>query len=289
MLVARITLLGLVLPAVVAGFFFLIVRLGGAKGRRGERFSWAAATGIAAGYCVGHLSISGAQSFPPVESTQWLFYLVAVSAGLGTLEGLWRAPPWLTWALRSILVGALLWFTLRPLAQHSWSAPRSALWFSALAAGTILFWASLDRFILRGDFQLFLFTIIATAGAAGAVFVLSGSARLSQLALAVAAVVVGSFVATPRQAPFLVRAMAPVLVTISLGLWLNGYFYTEVGALGSASLALAPLGAWIAFMPRVARLGAIRSRLVGLGAVALILLPAVVHALVKFLSMEPYY
>ena len=39
----------------------------------------------------------------------------------------------------------------------------------------------------------------------------------------------------------------------------------------------------------VVRLGAMRSRLIGLGAVALIALPAVVRALVKFLSMEPYY
>lgn len=185
MLFKSFVLPGVLVPAAAAALAYLAV----AWIRKNESSSRGGASlALAAAFLSAFVAMTGWPRLPPVGSTEWLFFLV-VLAGIVGLEAGWRGRDRLPWVVRGVLLGFLLATMLQSKLTNAWSPLESALWLVGLfAAGMALAWA-LDAHLRldgeRGDLRLALVRL-ALLGGTALVLGLSGSARLAQLAGALA-------------------------------------------------------------------------------------------------------
>lgn len=280
MFLLRISLQAIVLPALVCGFsFWVLHRLTGRA-----RQSLPAAAALAAGYLTGHATTIGPPPLPPVETTQWLFVLVALSAlsGLGPFQ---REP----WRLGMVvaLIAGLLGLSLKPMFVHHWEIGEAIFWCAGLFAGFLVLSYLVEWLALRDGGTILLAAFLLVSLASAAVLGLSATALLAQLS-GTTAVCLGVLFAFSLRYAVSPAGWLLVGLIILTGLGLNGYFYAQVTGWNLFCLLAALPAAW------VSQLRSIRDRSlwlrisITLAAVLLVTAPAVTGALIGFLDTPEY-
>ncbi len=164
------------LPALLVGMLWLV----GWRFRTAYLFLSASAVG--GGFTLLYWLILGKPDFPPIDATQWLFWLALGAIPIGWLAHIGREFRWMwTWVLLIVLAVAFV-LLLRPLmVSEFWSLQAGVLWIVGLTIATALLMAGTasagDRPGLGTPF------LLATLGglSAGALF-FGKSASLGQLA-----------------------------------------------------------------------------------------------------------
>lgn len=224
MLIQHIVLPGIVLPSIVALLSLLTVQ---GLSRRG----FGAGMAIAAAFLASFVGLTSWPRWPPIDSAQRLFFLVAL-AGLISLLASFLRRGRLTWIVRGTLLGLLLTALLKSKIQHAWSKPQAALWLiPLLALGLLLMHAWGRSLATDGSKGPLLSAALRLAVLGGSAFSLglSGSARLGQLAGALAcALLVVELVHRYRHRARWQEGDAAVVVTAIFGLLLMGFFYAEL-------------------------------------------------------------
>ena len=128
--------------------------------------------------------------------------------------------------------------------QYGWSLFVGILWIAGLATAMLVLTSFLDRAAQR-DASISLPLILAiVAGGTGLALMLSGSMLLGQLALVLAGafgaiVIVGTLLPNAING----RGIAPVSATLLCGLWLSGYFFSELPSVSGLLLLVSPIPA----------------------------------------------
>jgi hypothetical protein len=263
----------------------------------------AAALALVLGYVTAHLAAVGAPSFPPVDTTQGLFYLALVCGVLGVV--MVDAPAWPRALATLAIVGSMLGLTLHPLIRHQWSAGTTLAALLGLGAGALALWWSYAALAARLQIAVVRAAWIAVFAAAGMLLVFARTALLGQLATSVAVALLAVTIAAPASAATAIASagsatperphpagsglaaglafLAPMLHALVL----NGVLYAELGLPAAVALALAPLAAASALAlgrrRPVARL--IAAALV----VAILLTPFVVSAAIEYVADDGGY
>jgi hypothetical protein len=224
MLIQHIVLPGIVLPSIVALLFLLTVQ---GLSRRG----FGAGMAIAAAFLAAFVGLTSWPRWPPIDSAQRLFYLVALTGLISLLVSFLRQGR-LTWIVRGTLLGLLLTALLKSKIQHAWSKPQAALWLLPLLALGLLLIHAWGRSLAAdaGKSQLLSAALrLAVLGGSAFSLGLSGSARLGQLAGALAcALLVVELVFRYRSQARWQEGDAAVVTTAIFGLLLMGFFYAEL-------------------------------------------------------------
>lgn len=241
MLFQQILLPSAILPTVVA----LVVAALGLAFREGDeegRGTTLAGLAVSSGFAASFVAMTGLPRWLPVEASQRLFFAV-ILAGLASVVAVAVAKPALDWALSTAVWLVTLPALLETPLRHTWSVAQAALWLAGLfVAGLVLSagfvrhtdaspaappgeraWPALPlRAVVR----------VLVVSSAALALGLSGTARMAQLAGAVAAAVftVEALGFARRQTRW--RAAHGVVPAVaSLGLLLIGHFYAELALL----------------------------------------------------------
>jgi hypothetical protein len=240
----------LILPGVLipSAFAVAVVLIAAWVSRRRTTDSTGAGLAVAAAFLSAFVAATGWPRWPPVGSSQKLFYLVAAAAVAGLVTAALRRRS-ATWFAHGALIAALLLFLLQP-KLDTWSGGQAALWLAGLLlAGVAVAWAwgvSL-RSTAEPDDPTRSDTVSAAVratvvGGSAVVLGLSESALLAQLAGAVAcgAVVVELAGRVLRRRPWQ-STDAAVIATALVGLLVIGHFYAGLKPLPAVLLVLAYL------------------------------------------------
>lgn len=237
MFLLRQLLPGILVALLVSGVLTIVGRLWKAN-------SWADAIAVAAGYAAGHAVTAGWPAFPPIEATHWLPYLGIAVTILAVLDTLLRPPGWVRAIVWFLSCAGILSLLLASKFQYGWSLFVGVLWVAGLAAAMLVLTCFLDRAAQR-DASISLPLIVAiAAGGTGLALMLSGSMLLGQLALVLAGAF-GAIVLVGALLPNTIngRAIAPVSATLLCGLWLSGYFFSELPSVSGLVLLVSPIPA----------------------------------------------
>ncbi len=248
-MLVHVALYTVVLPALIAAT--ALVAAWRLRANRSADY-WGPAVGLGVGYIAGYLGILGWPMFPPLEVTQWLFLIAVTGLALGITERWWRRHLRITWAVRFLIMGAVSWILLRPLVTYSWSTALSVAWLAGLTAGAIGFWKIQQR--LDGHaaprFHALLLTVLGTTESV--VIGLSSSVALAQLQGVLTAAVAATFLVAWRL-PRALDSLNTGIPLVSLLFVTHGaaaFFFAEMPAASAVLLALAPLGALLAWKGR---------------------------------------
>jgi hypothetical protein len=237
------------LPLVVSLAVLVVTRR--RRAAAGTASSWGGALAVGGGYLIAQAALQGGPPVPPRERIDWLWCLTLAAVVLGTLEGLFPPKAWLRWGLRAPLGAAALVLLLLPLLK-TWGREEMVGWLGGLGTAWLISWVALDSLTERvpgvGPALLLLLLGLGVT----LVLLLSGSAVLGQLGVAVTASLAGSLLLACL-APSLLpaRGLATVVGTLLPGLLLLGYFYAEVPAASAALLAAALPAAALGQIPPV--------------------------------------
>lgn len=240
MLFRNLILPGVLIPSACA---LAVVLIAAWISRRRSQELTGAGLAIAAAFLSAFVAATGWPRWPPVGSSQKLFYLIAVAAAVGLLTAVLRQK-FAVWFARGALIALLLVFLLQP-KLDAWSLSQATLWIGGLwLAGVAVAWAwaeSLRSTAERGD--LFAAGVrAAVAGGSALVLGLSESALLAQLAGAVACgVVVVELMSRVLKRRIWKSADAAVVSTALVGLLVIGHFYAGLKPLTAILLVLAYL------------------------------------------------
>jgi hypothetical protein len=277
---AKPLLLGSVPPLLVS---LLVLALTRRRRTASGEPPWGGALAIGGGYLVGHTALRGWPPVPPLERVDWLWYLTVAAVAVGTLEAFVSSRAWLGWSLRAPLGAAVLVLLLLPLLK-TWGRGETVAWLAGLGAAGLVFWAALDSLAEPGPGAPLLLAVLALATAV--VLLLSGSALLAQLGLAVAASLAGLLAVAWWVPP--ARGAATVAGVLLPGLWLLGSFYSDVPAASAVLLAAAlPAAALTQVQPVRKRLRPWQALSVGL-LVVLAFVTAAVAVAYRALPSDPY-
>lgn len=222
---------GLLAAALISGVFAI-------AGRLWRSSNWVDAVALGVGYVCGHLVTTGWPPFPPIEATQWLPYIAIGAAIVGVVDTFLRLPGALRTPIWLLFCAGMLGVLLSSKFQYGWSLFGGTLWIIGLAVGMLLLIIFLDGAAQR-DASISLPLVVAiVAGGTGLALMLSGSMLLGQLALVLAAAG-GAIVAVGLFLPNAVngRGIAPVAGAVLSGLWLIGYFFSELPPASALLLA----------------------------------------------------
>jgi hypothetical protein len=177
---------GVLLPAGVA----LLICLIAALWRNEAAGRIAPALGMGLGVLAAYIALPGQVNlsrFPPADSTQWVFYGVALATGLAILDATVRSATWLRGLVCALAVVGLAVPILLAPGLGQWSVGMAALWIGVLTIATALTWLAADRAasVLPGAIAPAVLSAMACGSAA--VMMLSETFRLGQIALAFAA------------------------------------------------------------------------------------------------------
>jgi hypothetical protein len=228
---------GILVALLVSGVLTIVGRLWKAN-------SWADAIAVAAGYAAGHMVTAGWPAFPPIEATQWLPFLGIAVAILAVFDTLLRPPGSIRAVLWFLCCAGILSLLLASKLQYGWSLFAGVLWIAALAAAMLVLTCFLDRAAQRDASISLPLIVVIVAGGTGIALMLSGSMLLGQLALVLtgafgAIVLVGALLPNTING----RAIAPVSATLLCGLWLSGYFFSELPSVSGLLLLVSPIPA----------------------------------------------
>lgn len=265
MLFETILLPGVLVPAAAAGVALLLVLV--ADRRQRESTVGGGSLAVGGAFIAAYVALTGLPRWPPVESTQRLFFLVLLSAIVGLAWG-WRQEKSPPWVVRAALLGLLLSLVLRSLIER-WSPGTAAVRLVGLfILGIALLWAFERSLAVGRSTGLVPAAVrLAVFGGSAVVVGLSGTARLGQLmgALTCGVFVVELVARWRRRRPWL-AGDGVVLSLAVFGLLLGGFFYASLEnwpaiVLGVALLTLgAVAGAsgsarWLPLAPLLLALG----------------------------------
>ena len=145
--ILQLGILGVLLPAVVAGISYLLLK---------RITLHASSVAITLGFLAGFIGISGSSaiSLTPKTIQQWLPLIAILSLSLGLLETLWRKNLWALWGVRVVLLGTLLWRLFQPFINHPferlrWSMLETSLNLLATTTVILIFWIALELLVAR--------------------------------------------------------------------------------------------------------------------------------------------
>ena len=237
MFLIRQLLPGILVGLLVSGVFTIVGRLWKAN-------SWTDAIAVGVGYAVGHAVTAGWPAFPPVEATQWLPYFGIAVTILAVIDTLLRPPGLVRVVIWFFCSAGILSVLLASKFQYGWSLFIGILWIAGLATAMLVLTIFLDR-VAQRDASISLPLILTiVAGGTGLALMLSGSMLLGQLALVLAGAF-GAIVIVGTLLPNAVngRGIAPVSATLLCGLWLSGYFFSELPSVSGVLLLVSPIPA----------------------------------------------
>jgi hypothetical protein len=244
---------GAVLPAAIAAM--LLVFLWRAWQRQGVPSHVGTPFALALGYLFAHWRVLGLpRTFPPVDSSDWLFVGAVVFAVWGFMEhrigyaGLWRHLG------RLILVAAVSWLVLRPLVGNVWQGASALLWIASLAAGWWVWWSVQAHLADKQPGFLSPLILSMVAGGGGFVLLWSNSSSLSQMSGAVAAVAGVLVPLTLWRLNGVAGAGGVALLAGMLGLiWVEAIAFVPVPIWRIGAMALASLSPFLALAPPLKR------------------------------------
>lgn len=149
---------------------------------------------------------------------------------------------------RVLLASLTLGLVLAPVVGNG----ASSGWLFAPAAIVLAAWANVELPAARGDGSDAYRSLLVTAGGAGLVLLLSGSAVLGQLGVALTAALVAAGVASGMRTPL---GFAPAGAAVLVGLVLTGFVYGSLPAPSAFLLAAAPATAWLSRIGPARRFG----------------------------------
>jgi hypothetical protein len=228
---------GILVALLVSGVFTIVGRLWKAN-------SWTDAIAVGIGYAVGHAVTAGWPAFPPIEATQWLPYFGLAVTLLAIIDTLVRPPGSVRTVIWFLCCAGILSVLLTSKFQYGWSLFVGVLWIVGLTTAMLVLTSFLDR-VARRDASISLPLILTiVAGGTGLALMLSGSMLLGQLALVLAGAF-GAIVIVGTLLPNAVngRGIAPVSATLLCGLWLSGYFFSELSSVSALLLLVSPVPA----------------------------------------------
>jgi hypothetical protein len=284
----RYGLLGLVAPGVICGLVLLLAwasREGAAAAARG----WLGAMAVGAAYLFGQAaSFGGLPEFPPLQSSDKIFWLTAGAIALSCVESLLGERLWPRRGLRALCACGVIWLLLeRPLERVS--TQEALMWVLGLGAALLCAWTALGRWAeLREGVVVPLVLAWVTAVGSGCLLY-TGTAKIAQFAgILVAVLCAAAVVALLRPSFLLGSGAAGIAALLCAFFWISGVWFSglpvEVGVL----LALAPFAACLAEVGPLAGLSGGRGVLVRLGLSSALALPALFLAWVQQPPPNPY-
>ena len=237
MFLLRQILPGILVALLVSGVFTIVGRLWKAN-------SWTDAIAVGVGYAVGHAVTAGWPAFPPIEATQWLPYFGIAVTLLAVIDTMLRPPGSVRAVIWLLCCAGILSLLLTSKFKYGWSFSAGMLWIAALATAMLVLTSFLDRAAQRDASISLPLILTIVAGGTGLALMLSGSMLLGQLALVLAGAF-GAIVIVGMLLPNSIngRGIAPVSATLLCGLWLSGYFFSELPSVSGLLLSVSPIPA----------------------------------------------
>jgi hypothetical protein len=287
----KMLMVSAVMPAILAGAALALAWRVWRRDGDGNRGAWGGAAGLALAYAAGHLGLVGAPPFPPVEATQWLFWLALLAGLWGAMEDRLRLLARVRLGGRVILAIVLPVALARPLVTYSWGAGKGTLYVALLGIAVAALSWIVQRTAERRDGALVPALLLVVATGSAGLLVMSGSALLGQLAGLLAAASGAALVlAFWRPRVSLAGGGVTVAVLLLSGLWITGFFYAEM-PLPSAILAPLSLaaGAGLAQIPAVRGRGRGQLVVISLVAASILIGAAVGFAAVEYFGSSDDY
>jgi hypothetical protein len=288
----RYAVLGLVGPGVLCGLVLLLAwasRESAAKAARG----WLGALAVGSAWLFGQAaSFGGLPEFPPLQSTDKLFWLTAGAVGLACVDALFAQRRALRLLLRGAFGFAVPWLLLeRELERALERADTGAVLATVLGLGAALLlggialsaWA--ER---RTGSSVPLVLAWVTALGAGALFQ-TGTAKVAQFAGILVAVLCAAAVVGRLRPSFVLGAGAAGVCAVLLAcLWIVGVWFSDLPAAVGVLLALAPVAPALADLGPLQRLEGARGTLARLALASLFAVPALLLAWIQKAPPNPY-
>ncbi len=238
-------LYGVALPAALAAGV-LLASWRAMRGRASARDSrsWAAPLAIGAGFVGGWLALFGRPEFPPLDATDWLFFAAPALVALALCDAYLGIPPQGRYASWFVAIPPTCWVLARPLAAAGDEQIGIVAVASMIAALAWIF--LIDALASRVSAARLSGLLLAAVVPASVVLILSGSQRLAQIGMLLAATQAGALVANLIMGPAGVgRGVSLVFGALYGGLLFCGQHYAELSPVDAAILYAAPLAAWI--------------------------------------------
>ena len=280
MLIFKQLFLGLLLPAVVGGGIFIFAKSLALKTesehteKEKDWFSgWLVAVALSAGYMVGYIGLEGLPPFPPREGVHWLCYLALTGLIVGCFWHFSLSGRLVAQMALSVIIPRLL---LNSAFKYTWGQFEGIIWWVCLAGVIFIFWHTVQQsFTLLPSGGSSPFVYFGLSGGTALVLALSGSLRLAQHAGVLVAIFATSWIITlvgqrsDNKWHVFPPGVSAIVTLVFAGIWMNGYFYEEVPAASAILLAMALFLAPVGRIEKVQQLGARRSTLVQIAAIAL--------------------
>lgn len=280
MLTLKQLFFGLFLPAVVSGAIFVFARSLSSKqntmvseASEDGSSDWLIAVALSIGYIIGYLGLEGLPSFPPRFGVQWLCYLAVIGLIVG---GFWRFSfrgRLVAQVALAIVIPRLL---LTPTFKHTWGQFEGIVWWVGLAAAIFIFWSLVQQSftsLISGASVPFVY--FGLSGGTALILAFSGALRLAQHGGILVALFAAGWVITlvlqRRSSDWRVfpPSASPVVTLLLVGIWMNGYFFEEVPTASAILLLISLCFVHVGRMKVVQGLGARRSAVVQIVAIAL--------------------
>lgn len=248
-------LFGFVLPAFLSAVILL------AAWRPWQRTSlpdgrWAGGLVIAAAFAIAYGKLVGGYRFPPTAADNWIVYFSLAAIVLGMLDTWLRPSLWIRLGATLILSAALIWLLVAPVIGNDLSRNAAIVSVAALSVAMTLWWFLLDQLASLGPRLLAPIALfLGTAGSA-AILADSGLAQRGGFTLGAMAVILGAVIVMAAMTRAFSLAgggtLAVAIVLFGTIVYARFYMYPEPTPRLTAAMAIvliAPLFAWVAWLP----------------------------------------
>ena len=284
----RYAVLGLLGPGILCGLVLLLAwasREGAAKAARG----WLGALAVGSAWLFGQAaSFGGLPEFPPLQSTDKLFWLTVGAVGIACVDGLFAQRRALRLLLRAAFGFAVPWLLLERALERADSTTALA---TVLGLGAALILGGLALSLWserRAGSSVPLVLAWVTALGAGALFQ-TGTAKVAQFAGILVAVLCAAAVVGRLRPAFVLGAGAAGVCAVLLAcLWIVGVWFSDLPAEVGVLLALAPIAPALADLGPLQRLEGARGLLARLALASLLAVPALLLAWIQKPPPNPY-
>lgn len=239
---AKLVLLGLVLPVVVCAAALIGAWRPWRPGAPIAGGLWAGAVALGAGFVPAFLAADPWPDLPPHVTWHWIAWLAVVAAAVGAADGLHRWPLRVRLSAGLALAAGCGWLLVGDWVTHAWA------WRGATAVVIAVLLATLNASAGRHQGASVPLSMCLAALGASIVLVLSGNAKLAQLVGALAACLGAAVVlAWWRPEVSLARGGVQVVAVLLPGLVLSGYFlsWSEIAPWVFVLAAIAPALLWV--------------------------------------------
>lgn len=241
--------LPILVPFAVCAMVLLVFLAFGRSWRRSGTASDGVATGaigLGAGYLACHVLVDGLPAFPPHENWQWLIFLAASAMVIAFVQALGRWLALVRLIAAIFLAGAGGWLLVRTNQDHLWAHR------ATIAAAMLLWFVALEPIAGRARGASLSLPLCCALISVSFVLILSGNAKLAQLAAGFAASLGAATILAWRWPLLgLGRGMVIVAGVLLIGLLFSGYSlsFSTVPTWAYVVAAAAPLTTWIGALP----------------------------------------